>query len=59
MRRQSGVEPYEAFIKQVIEVVESVSSSRALRPVASRVALTALASEITEEMRQALENDGD
>jgi regulator of protease activity HflC (stomatin/prohibitin superfamily) len=59
MRRQSGVELHEVFMRQLIEVLESATTSRALRPLASRLALSGMANEAADELRQALEEDGD
>lgn len=57
MRKQSGVELHEVVMMRLMEIVESISANRALAPLASRAAMSSLASEATSELRQALMQD--
>ncbi len=51
MRRQTGVELHEAVMRQVMEILESLSAVRSLGPANSRAAVGALASEASEGLR--------
>jgi regulator of protease activity HflC (stomatin/prohibitin superfamily) len=57
MRRQSGNELQEIILRQILEALEAASISKALSLVASRAALTSIASEAASELRQTLEGD--
>jgi len=59
MRRQGGVELHEVVMLRLMEVVEAISSDRALTPGAPQTALKSLAAEATNELRSAMSMEAD
>lgn len=57
MRKQSGIALHEVVMLRLMEIMEAISATRTLVPMASRAAMSSLASEATNELRQALERD--
>ncbi len=59
MRRQSGVELHEVFVRQLLEVLESSASAVAAMPLASRAVIFNIAGDAAQELRKALQSDND
>ncbi len=55
LRNQSGIDLHEVVMLRLMEILESASAYRTVMPIASRAALTTLASEVSSEIRQALD----
>lgn len=59
MRQQSGIELHEVVMLRLMEILEALSATRALTPIASRAAMSNLAAEASSELRQALSQEED
>lgn len=57
MRKHGGIALHEVVMLRLMEILEAISASRTLVPMASRAAMTSLASEAAGELRQALTQD--
>lgn len=57
MRKQSGIALHEVVMLRLMEILEAISASRTMVPMASRAAMVSLASEAAGELRQALTQD--
>lgn len=54
MRKQSGIELHEIVMLRLMEILEALSATRTLTPIATRTAMSNLAAEASSELRQAL-----
>lgn len=57
MRRQSGIDLYRIVTLRVIDLLESMSASRAIGPLESPLSLTRLTTEARRELQESLNDD--